>query len=79
MMTGTVRLTYLSSEPDVSLATAKALYGKKDYKGAIKAGEDLLPYSSNPQLLSEVCFVLLLIACIHIQPILLSPGPPAAG
>jgi len=45
-------------EPDVSLATAKALYGKKDYKGAIKAGEDLLPYSSNPQHLSEAHLLL---------------------
>ena len=41
-------------ESEVSLAGVKCLYSKKDYGGAIKAGEDLLPLSGNPQLLSEV-------------------------
>ena len=63
-----------TSESEFSLASVKSLYSKKDYKGAIKAGEDLLPQSSNPQLLSEVRMTQHRVPLhMHVS------GPPSTG
>jgi len=43
---------------DCSLGGMKSLYSKKDYAGAILAGEDLLSQASNPQFLSEAHLLL---------------------
>ena len=40
------------------LAGVKSLYSKKDYRGAIKAGEDVLPLTNNPRLVAEVRMIL---------------------
>jgi len=42
----------------VCLAGVKSLYSKKDYRGAIKAGEDVLPLTNNPRLVAEVHLLL---------------------